>query len=223
MANEIIMNVNKKDIYNNAKKYGVNNIVALCDSILGVMAYNETEAEYNFIVETVYPNVPYADLPCRYLPKAAQIIKDTINNINRNYMFNHNHFGHITKVIVSAADVEEAKEFAFKYDGEERKDSDFTIVNFDNMLAELQASNNDIISNANIGDQVEEDEISFVLYCPSSGATYEYKTVKNYGKPEEEKADMHILYNKGEYNTFLYTGNYKCDRHENVASAFFTV
>lgn len=78
MAN-IIMNVNKKNIEANAKKYGIVDIIGLCNRILGVMAYNESDSEYNFIVETVYPDIPYANLPNRYLPYAAQIIKDTIN------------------------------------------------------------------------------------------------------------------------------------------------
>ena len=232
MANEIIMNISKQTIIENAKKYGIINIVALCNNILGVMAYNESDEEYNFLVNTVFPNYAFEELPCRYLVVAAQIIKNTINaesinstssTVSNHYMFNHNHFGYITKVIVSASNIEEAKKFAFRYDGKERSENDFTIVNFDNMISELQASNNEIIFNANIGDRIEENEISFVLYCPSSGATYEYKTVKNHGKPKEEKSDMHILCKKGKHDTFLYTGSYRCNRHENVAAAFFTV
>ena len=38
MANEIIMNISKTDIYNNAKKYGISNIRDLCDKITGLMA-----------------------------------------------------------------------------------------------------------------------------------------------------------------------------------------
>lgn len=76
MANEII--------YNNAKKYGISDIRGLCDKITGLMAYNETDEEYNFLVETVYPDIPYANLPNRYLPYAAQIIKDTINTEDAN-------------------------------------------------------------------------------------------------------------------------------------------
>lgn len=82
MANEIIMNVNKKTIEENAKKYDIVDIIGLCDKITGLMAYNETNEEYNFLVETVYPSIPYDKLPCRYLPKAAQIIKDALNTEN---------------------------------------------------------------------------------------------------------------------------------------------
>ena len=82
MANEIIMSISKKVILENATHYGITNIIELCDNILGVMAYNETNEEYNFLVETVYPNIPYDKLPCRYLPKAAQTIKDTLNTEN---------------------------------------------------------------------------------------------------------------------------------------------
>lgn len=81
MAN-IIMNVNKKSIEENAKKYDIVDIIGLCDKITGLMAYNETNEEYNFLVETVYPSIPYDKLPCRYLPKAAQIIKDALNTEN---------------------------------------------------------------------------------------------------------------------------------------------
>ena len=80
MANEIIMNVNKKTIEENAKKYNITDIIGLCNRILGVMAYNETNEEYNFLVETVYPSISYDKLPCRYLPKAAQIIKDIVES-----------------------------------------------------------------------------------------------------------------------------------------------
>lgn len=80
MANSIIMNVNKKTIIENATRYGISNIIELCDRILGLMAYNESDSEYNFLVETIYPDVPYDNLPCRYLPKAAQIIKDIVES-----------------------------------------------------------------------------------------------------------------------------------------------
>ena len=139
------------------------------------------------------------------------------------YMFKHNSFGHITDVIVPAKNIEEAKEFAAKYDSYDSEGRNFILVNFNKMLAKLQVSNKKIISKAKIGDRIEEDKTAFILYYPSSGATYEYKTVKNYGKPEEEKPDMHILIKKGKHDTFLYTGSYRCNRHENVSAAFFIV
>ena len=79
MANEIIMNISKKVILENATHYGITNIIELCDNILGVMAYNESNEEYNFLVNTVFPNRTFEELPCRYLVIAAQIVKDTIN------------------------------------------------------------------------------------------------------------------------------------------------
>lgn len=137
------------------------------------------------------------------------------------YMFKHNSFGHITDVIVPANNIEEAKKFAFQYDRKERDENDFTLVDFYKMLAKLQANNKKIISKAHIGDRIEEYETAFILYYPTNGANYEYMTVKNYGHPEEEKPDMHIK--KGKDCTFLYTGNYQCNRHENAAAAFFIV
>ena len=79
MANEIIMNISKKVILENATHYGITNIIELCDNLLGVMAYNESNEEYNFLVNTVFPNRTFEELPCRYLVIAAQIVKDTIN------------------------------------------------------------------------------------------------------------------------------------------------
>lgn len=79
MANEIIMNISKADIYNNAKKYGISDIRGLCDKITGLMAYNETDEEYNFLVNTVFPDINYYNLPDRYLVKAATIIRDIFN------------------------------------------------------------------------------------------------------------------------------------------------
>ena len=139
---------------------------------------------------------------------------------SKTYMF-YNSFNKI--VVVSANNIEEAKKFAFQYDRREREESDFTLVNFNKMLAKLQANNKKIISKAKIGDRIEEYETAFILYYPSNGANYEYMTVKNYGKPEEEKPDMHILIKKGKHDTFLYTGSYRCNRHENVSAAFFIV
>ena len=79
MANEIIMNISKKAILENAKAYGIKNIIDLCNKVTGIMAYNESNEEYNFLVNTVFPNRTFEELPCRYLVIAAQIIKDTIN------------------------------------------------------------------------------------------------------------------------------------------------
>lgn len=79
MANEIIMNISKADIYNNATRYGISDIRGLCDKILGLMSYTETDEEYNFLVNTVFPNISYYNLPCRYLVKAATIIRDILN------------------------------------------------------------------------------------------------------------------------------------------------
>lgn len=79
MANEIIMNISKADIYNNATRYGISDIRGLCDKILGLMSYTETDEEYNFLVNTVFPNISYCNLPCRYLIKAATIIRDILN------------------------------------------------------------------------------------------------------------------------------------------------
>lgn len=149
------------------------------------------------------------------------IISSTSSSIIDNtYMF-YNSFD--KKVVISANNIEEAKKFAFQYDRKEREESDFTLVNFNKMLAKLQANNKKIISKAKIGDRIEEYETAFILYYPSNGANYEYMTVKNYGKPEEEKPDMHILIKKGKHDTFLYTGSYRCNRHENVSAAFFIV
>lgn len=78
MANEIIMNISKADIIENATRYGIVNIVALCDRILGVMAYNESDEEYNFLVNTVFPSYTVDELPCRYLVIAAKVIKDRL-------------------------------------------------------------------------------------------------------------------------------------------------
>ena len=81
MAN-IIMNMSKKVILENATHYGITNIIELCDNILGVMAYNESNEEYNFLVNTVFPHHTFEELPNRYLVIAAQIVKDTINTEN---------------------------------------------------------------------------------------------------------------------------------------------
>ena len=78
MAN-IIMNMSKKVILENATHYGITNIIELCDNLLGVMAYNESNEEYNFFVNTVFPHHTFEELPNRYLVIAAQIVKDTIN------------------------------------------------------------------------------------------------------------------------------------------------
>ena len=78
MAN-IIMNVNKKSIEENAKKYGIVDIIGLCDKITGLMAYNESNEEYNFLVNTVFPSYTLEELPCRYLVIAATVIRDTIS------------------------------------------------------------------------------------------------------------------------------------------------
>lgn len=79
MANNIIMNMSKKVILENAKKYNIADIIDLCNKVTGIMAYNESNKEYNFLVNTVFPRYTLEELPCRYLVVAAQIIKDTIN------------------------------------------------------------------------------------------------------------------------------------------------
>lgn len=79
MANEIIMNISKADIYNNATRYGISDIRGLCDKVTGIRAYNESDEEYNFLVNTVFPGISYANLPDRYLVKAATIIRDIFN------------------------------------------------------------------------------------------------------------------------------------------------
>lgn len=76
MANEIIMNISKKNIINNSEKYGISDIIGLCDRVLGVMSYDVTDEEYNFLVETVYGDTHYDDLPTAYLRKAAKAIKE---------------------------------------------------------------------------------------------------------------------------------------------------
>ena len=78
MAN-IILNISKADIYNNATRYGISDIRGLCDKILGLMSYTETDEEYNFLVNTVFPDINYYNLPDRYLVKAAQVIRDILN------------------------------------------------------------------------------------------------------------------------------------------------
>lgn len=78
MAN-IILNISKADIYNNATRYGISDIRGLCDKILGLMSYTETDEEYNFLVNTVFPDINYYNLPDRYLVKAATIIRDIFN------------------------------------------------------------------------------------------------------------------------------------------------
>ena len=55
MANEIIMNISKKVILENAKKYNITDIIDLCNKVAGIMAYNESNEEYNFLVNTVFP------------------------------------------------------------------------------------------------------------------------------------------------------------------------
>lgn len=76
MANSIIMNMSKKVIEDNAKTYGIGNIIDLCNKVTGIMAYNETNEEYNFLVNTVFPHYTIEELPCRYLVIAATIIRD---------------------------------------------------------------------------------------------------------------------------------------------------
>ena len=79
MANAIIMNMSKKTIEENAKKYGISNVIDLCNKVTGVMSYTETDEEYNFLVNTVFPSYTIDELPCRYLVIAATIIKDILS------------------------------------------------------------------------------------------------------------------------------------------------
>lgn len=76
MANEIIMNISKKVILENAKKYNITDIIDLCNKVAGIMAYNESNEEYNFLVNTVFPNYTVEELPSRYLVIAATVIRD---------------------------------------------------------------------------------------------------------------------------------------------------
>ena len=75
MAN--IMHISKKSIAANATHYGISDIIGLCDKVLGIMSYDVTDAEYDFLVNTSFIAVPFLELPNAYLPKAAKIIKDT--------------------------------------------------------------------------------------------------------------------------------------------------
>lgn len=77
MAN--IMHISKKSIEANATHYGISDIIGLCDKVLGIMSYDVTDAEYDFLVNTSFIAVPFLELPNAYLPKAAKIIKDTLS------------------------------------------------------------------------------------------------------------------------------------------------
>ena len=77
MAN--IMHISKESIINNATRYGIDDIIGLCDKVLGIMSYDVTDKEYDFLVNTSFIAIPFPELPNAYLPKAAKIIKETLS------------------------------------------------------------------------------------------------------------------------------------------------
>lgn len=71
-------NITRENIVANAAKYDIKDIEGLCSRVCGLMAYNETTDEYNFLCETAYGDTNIDELPICYLPNAAKQIMEVL-------------------------------------------------------------------------------------------------------------------------------------------------
>ena len=74
-----IMYISKKTIKEESIRYGVTDIIGLCEKVLNDMSYEVTNEEHEFLVESSCIPVPFFEPFHTYLPKAAKIIKDTLS------------------------------------------------------------------------------------------------------------------------------------------------